>query len=235
MFFFLLACADPPQSSPAQWASADDCAALPPSGKRDVCYGEVLPAIFCADPERGQALLRSVEDVAFRDVVLTRVTRDHFPTTDAYCAQITSTTKQAQCRQVVIRARLQDHAVDPACAAPPMVDPPRAAWCDCSGPDTTLRIFEPQLTGETTAALSVLLGSVPAALARCHQQEIYPSCPCYTSEAAVVFSITSGIASETLLEGALPDDAAACMRQAADDHTFSGLTGSIRLPFKILP
>lgn len=235
MILLLLACADPPQTSPDQWASPDDCAALPESGVRNVCYGEVLPAVFCADPARGQALLSAVEDTAFRDAVLTRVTRDHFQTTDAYCAQITGAPKQELCRQVVTRARLQGQATDPDCAAPPMVDPPRAAWCDCSGPDTTLRIFEPQITGETRAALALLLGSVPAALARCHQQEIYPSCPCWSGAAAVAFSVTDGIVSEAVVEGSLPDSAVACMASTAEGHRFSELTGTIRLPFKIQP
>ena len=235
MLSLLLACADPPQTGPAQWATPNDCAALPASGKRDVCYGEVLPAVFCTNPTQGAALLSEVEDPAFRDVVLTRVTRDHFPTTDAYCAQISSASKQDRCRQLVIRARLQGYAIDPACATPPMVDPPRAAWCDCSGPDTTLRIFQPQLSGEATTPLQDLLGTVPAALARCHQQEIYPSCPCFTASAAVVFSVTDGTVSAVRVEGSLPASAEDCMTQSADGHTFSGLNGTLRLPFKILP
>ena len=235
MLSLLLACADPPQSGPAQWSTPEDCAALPASGKRDVCYSEVLPRIFCADPARGATLLSAVEDPTFRDAVLTRVTRDHFPTTDAYCAQITSPPRQERCRQLVIRARLQEHAIDPACATPPMVEPPRADWCDCSGPDTTLRLFQPQLSGETTATLPDLLGAVPAALARCHQQEIYPSCPCFTADAAVVFSVTGGTVGAAHIEGALPAAAADCMAQSADGHTFSELTGTVRLPLKIRP
>lgn len=235
MLVLLLACADPPPTSPAQWASPDDCAALPASGKRDVCYGEVLPAIFCADPARGQALLSAVDAADFRDVVLTRVTREHFPTTDAYCAQISSQPEQALCRQLVVRARLQERTRDPDCAAPPMVELPRADWCGCSGPDTTLRMFEPQIHGETTADLTTLLGAVPAALARCHQQEIYPSCPCFSAAATVVFSLTSGAVTEAEVEGELPPSAVECMSQAADDHAFSELTGTVRLPIKIRP
>jgi hypothetical protein len=234
MLPILLACGSAPPA-PTDWASPADCAALPPSGRRDVCYSEVLPAVFCADPARGAALLSEIQATDFRDGVLLRVTQAHFPDTFAFCARITDTERQTLCRDVVVSARLKGLGADPACAAAPRLDPPRAPGCDCEGPDTALRILAPRLEPEADLDPAALLGTLPAQLARCHQKWLYPGCPCLTGEATVVLWVSAGRVMEATVEGALPPEARDCLSAAATGHAFGDLTGTVRLPLRLAP
>ncbi|MFT5682238.1 MAG: hypothetical protein ACI8RZ_003156 [Myxococcota bacterium] len=207
---------------------------MPPSGKRDVCYSEVIPAIFCADPDRGQALLTEINGADFRDAVLSRITQDHFPTTDVFCAQITDSQRQTLCRRVVVSARLRGLSPDSACAAVPQIDLPRTAECDCNGPDTALRMLAPVVTPPVTD-LNALLGTVPGKLARCHQETLYPGCPCFIGEAVVVAEVVGGAVESVVVEGDLPEVTAACFATAVEGHAFGAHSGTIQLPVRIAP
>ena len=168
MILLLLLACDPPPSPPVSWSAPADCAALPASGKRDVCYSEVLPALLCADPARGQALLAEIQRPDFRDAVLSRVTQQYFPTTDLFCKQITDGERQARCREVVVSARLRGSTPSPTCAEAPIVALPRSEECTCTGPDPLLRMLSPDIS-PPVSDLSALLDPLPGKLSRCHQ------------------------------------------------------------------
>jgi len=233
MLFFLLAC-DPSPSPPVSWSTPADCATLPASGKRDVCYSEVLPALICADPARGQALLAEIQRSDFRDAVLSRVTQQYFPTTDLFCAQIVDGERQVRCREVVVSARLRSGVASAACAEAPIVELPRSAECTCTGPDTLLRMLAPDIS-PPVSDISALLDPLPGQLSRCHQQTLYPGCPCFTGNAEVVVEVVEGAAQSAHVSGAIPAETAACFQAAASGHAFSNLTGSVRLPLRLSP
>ena len=233
LLLLLLAC-DPPPAPPVSWSTPGDCAALPASGKRDVCYSEVLPALLCTDPARGQALLAEIQRTDFRDAVLLRVTQQYFPTTATFCAQITDGERQARCREVVVSARLRGSTPEPACAAAPVVDLPRSEECTCTGPDTLLHMLAPDIS-PPVSDLSALLEPLPGKLSRCHQQTLYPGCPCFTGEAEVLIEVLGGVAQSADVSGAIPARTVACFQAATSGHPFSDLTGTVRLPLRLAP
>ncbi len=231
----LLACADPPPpSTPSDWHTPADCRALPISGKRQVCWSVVLPALICADPDAGMALLESeVTEAKIRDHILLRITRDHFPYTDVYCRQIVDAERQELCRAVQVRALTHPPAPS-ACAPVPVVAMPQAAWCSCSGPPGTLRILQPTILPEEAgdavmAALRPKLGQ----LAQCHRTHILPHCPCHTAEAVVHLRIVAGAVQEAAVEGELPEAEAGCVVERVSGWALpAALTATADIPIR---